>query len=175
MIGVGYLITPADLTLETQKKGWGSLSLVLFSVFSYTAVAVVKQRLSWGNLMPEHTDMEQLLEALVTVTEPLLCILSAYLILHFSCSSIAQKLGAHKWARVIAAIACTVSLLFTLRFCLSFSALHWNYMIAWVYYNPLLMLVVQPVNVYLYIAIYRRLFLKNDNGEKLTWKESFKL
>ena len=175
MIGVGYLITPADLTLETQKKGWGSLSLLLFTVFSYTAVVVVKQRLLWGNLMLEHTDMEQLLEALTTVTEPLLCILSACLIIQFSFSSIAQKLGTHKWVRVIAVVACTVSLLFTLRFCLLFTALHWNYMIAWVYYNPLFMLAVQPVNVYLYIVIYRRLFLKNDNGEKLTWKESFKL
>ena len=175
MIGVGYLITPTDLTLETQKKGWGSLSLVFFSVFCYTAVAVVKQRLLWGNLMPEHADMEQLLEALVTVTEPLLCILSVYFILHFSFSSTAQTLGAEEWVRIIAAVACIMSLLFALRFCLSFSVLHWNYMIAWVYYNSLLMLAVQPVNVHLYIAIFRRLFRRNDKNEKLSWKECFTL
>ena len=172
MAGVGYLISPTDLSLENQKKGWSSLSLVLFSVFSFTAVAVIKRRLLWGDLMPEHTDMEQLLEALVRITEPLLCIISAWFIQHFSFSSIAQKIGAQKWFQIIAAIACVLSLIFAFRFCL-FGLHRWNVMMAWVYYNPLLMLAVQPVNVYLYVVIYRRLFQRNDKNEKLSWKEAF--
>ena len=172
MAGVGYLISPTGLLLENQKKGWGSLSLVLISVFCFTAVAVIKRRLLWGDLMPEHTDMEQLLEALAWVTEPLLCITSAWFILHFSFSSLAQKIGAQKWFRIIAAIACILSLIFALRFCLI--GLHrWNVMMAWVYYNPLLMLAVQPVNVLLYIVIYRKLFRRNEKNEKLSWKEAF--
>lgn len=172
MAGVGYLISPADLSLENQKRGWSSLSLALFSVFCFTAVAVIMRRLMWGHLMPEHEDMEMLLEKLTWVTEPLLCIISAWFILHFSFSSLAQKIGDQKWFRIIAAIACIFSLIFALRFCLM--GLHrWNVMMAWVYYNPLLMLAVQPVNIYLYIAIYRRLFRRNDNNEKLSWKEAF--
>ena len=174
MIGVGYLTSPLDFSVDTQKKGWGSLSLVLFSVFCYAAVAVVKQRLLWGNLMPEHSDMELLLEALSRMTEPILCIISACFILHFSFSSIAQYLGSKKWVRIITFIACLMSLLFALRFCLSF-IYRWNMMMAGVYYSPLLMLAVQPLNVFLYIAIYRRLFRRNEQNEKISWKESFKL
>ena len=172
MAGVGYLISPADLSLENQKTGWGSLSLGLFSVFSFTAVAVIKQRLLWGDLIPEHTDMEQLLEALARVTEPLLCIISAWFILHFSFSSIAQKISAKKWVLIISGAACVLSLYIALRFCLSFIP-RGDVMMAWVYYNPLLMLAVQPVNVYLYIVIYRKLFRRNENNEKLSWKEAF--
>lgn len=155
MMGLGYLIPPRELALESRKKGWIGLAMSLLSIFCFTAVVITKQRLLWGALMPEHQDMERLLEALMRITEPLLCILSAYLVIGFSFSGIAQKLGELKWVRILVKAACVLSFIYALLFFLMHLTC-WSVMMSRVNYNPFLLLAVQPVSVYLLVALYRR-------------------
>lgn len=174
MVALGYLIPPESLKLEGKKTGWLSLIMLMLSVFCYTAVSVVKQRLQWGDLMPEHQDMEELLEALLWVAEPLLGLISAYFVIQFSFSSMAQKLGSIKWIRVLVAIVCFLSFIWAQKFFLML--LHrWTYMANYVYYSPLLSVLIQPVTVYLIIAVYRKVVNRTEAGEKLSWKEALRV
>jgi len=143
---------------------------LMLSVFCYTAVSVAKQRLQWGDLMPEHQDMEKLLEALLWVAEPLLGLISAYFVIQFSFSSTAQNLGGQQWIRVLVAAVCGLSFIWAIQF--FFMMFHrWTYMANYVYYSPILSLLVQPISVYLMIAVYRRA----KSRKTLSWKECFKL
>ena len=170
MIALGYLIPPKSLKLEGEKTGWLSLIMLMLSVFCYTAVSVAKQRLQWGDLMPEHQDMEKLLEALLWVAEPLLGLISAYFVIQFSFSSTAQNLGGQQWIRVLVAAVCGLSFIWAIQF--FFMMFHrWTYMANYVYYSPILSLLVQPISVYLMIAVYRRA----KSRKTLSWKECFKL
>ena len=170
MIAMGYLIPPESLKLEGEKTGWLSLIMLMLSVFCYTAVSVAKQRLQWGDLMPEHQDMEKLLEALLWVAEPLLGLISAYFVIQFSFSSTAQNLGGQQWIRVLVAAVCGLSFIWAIQF--FFMMFHrWTYMANYVYYSPILSLLVQPISVYLIIAVYRRA----KSRKTLSWKECFKL
>ena len=170
MIALGYLIPPESLKLEGEKTGWLSLIMLMLSVFCYTAVSVAKQRLQWGDLMPEHQDMEKLLEALLWVAESLLGLISAYFVIQFSFSSTAQNLGGQQWIRVLVAAVCGLSFIWAIQF--FFMMFHrWTYMANYVYYSPILSLLVQPISVYLMIAVYRRA----KSRKTLSWKECFKL
>ena len=170
MIALGYLIPPESLKLEGEKTGWLSLIMLMLSVFCYTAVSVAKQRLQWGDLMPDHQDMEKLLEALLWVAEPLLGLISAYIVIQFSFSSTAQNLGGQQWIRVLVAAVCGLSFIWAIQF--FFMMFHrWTYMANYVYYSPILSLLVQPISVYLMIAVYRRA----KSRKTLSWKECFKL
>jgi len=174
MIALGYLIPPKSLKLEGEKTGWLSLIMLMLSVFCYTAVSVAKQRLQWGDLMPEHQDIEKLLEALLWVAEPLIGLISAYFVIQFSFSSTALCLGNLQWIRVLVAAVCCLSFIWALKFFLTMFY-RWTYMANYVYYSPLLSMLIQPVTVYLIIAVYRKVVNRSEAGEKLSWKEAFKV
>lgn len=174
MTALGYLIPPKDMKSEGEKTGVPSLIMLMLSVFCFTAVSVAKQRLLWGDLMPEHQDMEKLLEALLWMTEPLLGLISAYFVIQFSFSSAAQALGRQKWIRILAAIVCGLSFIWALQFLLMHFH-RWVYMAGYVYYSPLLSVLIQPVTVYLIIAVYRKIVNRTETGERLPWKEAFKV
>ena len=80
----GYLIPPKELEKMSQNYGWNDLVLAAISAFSYAAIAVVKQRILWGPVMPEHPDMEALVEYLLVNTEPLLVFVAVYFASAFS-------------------------------------------------------------------------------------------
>lgn len=88
-----------------------------------------------------------------------------YLATLFAFSKIGQWLGEQRWIKWLAVVAAI-----------------------WVYLPNLVNMIgrydiwyfssrfiVQPVNILLFVALYRRLAVKNDNGGKPSWKECFKL
>lgn len=174
LMALGYLIPPRSLKLEGEKAGWSSLIMLILSVFCFTAVSVAKQRLLWGDLMPEHQDMEKLIEALLWMAEPLLGLISAYFVTLFAFSSTAQDLGSLRWIRLFVVLVCILSFILAIKFLLMLFHC-WVYMAGYVYYSPLLSVLIQPVAVYLIIAVYRKSFKRAETGEKLSWKEAFKL
>ena len=114
------------------------------------------------------------MEALVRVAEPLMAIVVSYFTICFSFSVAARRLGTMKWVRILAAIVCTLSFIWAISFFISWF-FRWSIMAGYVYYYPILGVAVQPITILLAIALYRKVAVQNDNGEKLSWKEAFKV
>lgn len=174
MMGFGFLIPPRELQLESRKSGRLSLLMLAISAFCFTAMAVIKQRLLWGVIILEHPDMESMMEALVRVAEPLMAIVVSYFTICFAFSVAARRLGTMKWVRILAAIVCTLSFIWAISFFISWF-FRWSIMAGYVYYYPILGVAIQPITILLAIALYRKVAVQNDNGEKLSWKEAFKV
>lgn len=175
MLGLGYLIPSAELKEDEKSSGLLKLIMLIISVFCFTAVLVIKQRLSFGDVMPDHPNMESLLEALARITEPLLAILSAYFVIHLSFSSYAQTIGAIKWIRIFTLVVCLYSFLLSLRFVL-ITLFRWQYMAGYVYYYPLTFVLAQPITIYLIYVASRIISEKSRPKEdKLNWKECFNI
>ena len=175
MVGLGFLIPPADLKLEGQRTDWFTLAMLVISVFCYSAIGVIKGRLDLGDVMPGFTDMEILLENLTRIVEPLLAILTAHFAIRVSFTSLAQKIGSNKWVRICAAAICVCSFLQALQFVL-LTSFRWQYMSGYIYYYPLTFILAQPVTIYLVYVASRAIAEKGKaKDERMTVKELFKI
>lgn len=174
MAVIGFLIPPTTLLSASRNKGWISLMLVALCAFCYTALTTVKDRLLWGPIVPEHPDMELMMETVLVNAEPLMVIITIYFVAQFAFSEVAQKPGSQTWFRGIVAVPCIYcflgyfSRLFTLRM--------FNIAINWVYYSPLMWFIVQPITIYLIIFSSKLIKERRKNKEeKRKWKELAKL
>ena len=170
MAGIGFLIPPKMLLSSSQNRGWLSLVMILLSAFCYTSLTTVKDRLLWGPIIPEHPDMELMMETILVNAEPLMIIIAT----QFAFSEVGQKLGSQVWFRGIVAVPCLyvflgyLSRLLTTR--LFFFA------ISYVYYSPLMWFIVQPVTIYLVVFLYRLIReSRKKKEERVSWKELAKL
>ena len=167
MAGIGYLIPPKALVDSTRNRGWISLILIALSVFCYTALATAKIRLLWGPLMPEHEDMELMLETILVNAEPLMVIVVAYFVGQFGFSRIAQDLGSKKWFIGIIAVPCIYTFI---------GAIVSLFSINHIFYRPLLWFIVQPITVYLFVFLVRLLKeRKKKKEDRANWKELAKI
>ena len=80
--------------------------MILLSVFCYTAQTTVKNRLLWGAVIPEHPDMEIMMETILVNAEPLMVIITTYFVAQFAFSEVGQMLGSQVWFRGIVAVPC---------------------------------------------------------------------
>lgn len=174
MAGMGFLIPPKTLLSSSQNRGWISLAMILLSLFCYTALTTAKDRLLWGPIIPEHPDMELMMETILVNAEPLMIIISIYFVAQFAFSEVGQKLGSLVWFRGIIAIPCVYAFLgylgrlFTMR--MFFFANHW------VYYSPIMWFIVQPVTIYLVVFISRLIKERRKKKEdRESWKKLAKI
>lgn len=174
MAAIGFLIPPKTILSASQNKGWISLVLIALCAFCYTALTTVKDRLLWGPIVPEHPDMELMMETILVNAEPLMVIITIYFVAQFAFSEVAQKLGSQTWFRGIIAVPCIYTFLG-----------YFNKMLTWgmfgvasqyVYYSPLIFVIVQPLTIYLVVFCSRLLRERNKSkDERRNWKELAKL
>lgn len=139
----GFLLPTKALLSSRQDRGWIPLGMAALAVFCYTAVAVVKNRLLWGPLMPDYPDMELMMETLLVNAEPLMAVIAIFFVMRFSFSQLAQGLGSKGWFRVLAAIPCIYA------FALSIIGLAGMRLYFFAGFTPLMCFAVQPVTVWL--------------------------
>lgn len=164
-LGLGYLVPPSMISEAGRRKGAEYLVLLICSVFSYTACAVVSGRIQWGGMPPELHEMTDLMVSLMDIAEPLLAVIVLYFAVMFSFSEYGQWLGERSWFRGIAIGVAAYA------FLLSLGNLAWGLFHRWMF----LAFFVQPVTVYLAIVLCRLIRRKAKGGEPASWKESFKL
>ena len=165
MAGIGYLIPPKILYSSSQNKGWLSLMMILLSVFCYTALTTV---------IPEHPDMELMMETILVNAEPLMVIITTYFVAQFAFSEVGQKLGSLVWFRRIVAVPCIYVFLGYLSRLLTTRMFF--FAISYVYYSPLMWLIVQPITIYLVVFLYRLIKeRRKKKEERISWKELAKL
>ena len=164
-LGIGYLFPPSMTGEAGRRKGIEYIVLLICSVFSYTACAVVSGRIQWGGMPPELHEMSNLMVRLMDVAEPLLTVVVLYFAVMFSFSGYGQWLGGRSWFRGIAVGVAAYS------FLLSLGNLAWGLF----HRGMFLTFFVQPVTVYLVIVICRLIRRKAKGGGQASWKESFKL
>ena len=164
-LGIGYLFPPSMTGEAGRRKGIEYIVLLICSVISYTACAVVSGRIQWGGMPPELHEMSDLMVRLMDVAEPLLTVVVLYFAVMFSFSGYGQWLGERSWFRGIAIGMEAYS------FLMSLGNLPWG-----LYHRGMfLTFFVQPVTVYLVIVLCRLIRRKAKGGGKASWKESFKL
>lgn len=174
MAGIGFLTPPKILLSSFQNRGWLSLVMILISVFCYTALTTVKDRLLWGQVIPEHPDMELMMETILVNAEPLMVIIATYFVAQFAFSEIGQILGSQIWFRGVVAVPC----LYTFLGYLSRLIIHrWFFFaISYVYFSPLMWFIVQPISIYLVVFLFRLIREhRNKREDKVSWKELAKL
>ena len=171
---IGFLIPPKTLLSASQNKGWISLVLIALCAFCYTALTTVKDRLLWGPIVPDHPDMELMMETILVNAEPLMVIITIYFVAQFAFSEVAQKLGSQTWFRGIVAVPCIYCFLgyFSRLFTMRMFGLAINY----VFYSPLMWFIVQPITIYLIVFCSKLIKeRRKSKEERRTWKELAKL
>ena len=150
------------LIIPTREKGlapdWVNLLLALASIFCFTAVSIVNDRLYVIPFSLEQEDLQRLLEGLLSAAEPLLAIQAAFFVMEFSFSAIMLKIVSYKVVRYAVAILCLLS--FALMLMRVFTnPIH--YTVGGVDYIPLLHLAVHPVIIYALVRFLQRNRIKN--------------
>lgn len=155
VIGLGYLTPLKNVVPASQSTGWISLLMLLLSMFCYTTIATVKERFLWRDvLIPEHPDMELMLETILIYAEPLMTIVILFLLTQFAFSQIAQSLGAQDWFKGMIAVPCIFAFLCA---CQNLFTQRFIYTIHDLRYSPMLCFIVQPVTVWLIVSAVRRI------------------
>lgn len=163
MMGAGFLLLPGIESRKTHEQGWIYLFMLALSAFCYTAIAVVKDRMLLGRLMPEHLDMELLIKHLLLLAEPLLALLTACLAGQFAFSNISLKLGSVRWLKNLVLILSIFTFFIEFRtFKGSLSFLGHGFLI---HVTFLIRMAVQPLCVYIIYVLGRRL-TKVESGDK---------
>lgn len=164
MIIIGYLVPPRELDGQSENWGWNDLALLLITSFCYTAISIVKYRFQWGTIVPEHPDMEELMERLLVATEPLMVFTVVYFFVRFSFSRMGLSLGSREWLQGILWVPCIIVFYYTL---VNVSgSYYFRRDTAWVELG------IQPCTVYLVIVAIR--CIEKVTGKKQrTWKECF--
>ena len=171
MIGSGLLfLLPFLCSLLIFPAGYFKKAAI--TAFCYTAMTTVKDRLLWGPIIPEHPDMELMMETILVNAEPLMVFIMTYFVVQFSFSQVAQKLGSQCWFRSIVAVPCVymffasffrmITRMIILIDSIRFVSLEW--------------FIVQPITVYLVIFISRLIKeRRKDKEERRDWKELAKI
>lgn len=172
VMGFGYLLPPKKVIPAMQDAGWISLLMLLLSVFCYTTIATVKDRLLWRSLIPEHPDMELMMETILVNAEPLMTLVVLYFVVQFAFSRISQFLGAQHWFKGLIAVPCIINFGGACTNLFGHLNLFFIYPVRHIFWNAMLMFFVQPVTIYLIIVVsrYWRNFRK-PKKERLSWKE----
>ena len=171
MAGLGFLVPPRVYVSFRHNKGWITALLLLASIFCYTTISTVKDRLLWGPLMkPEFSDMERMLEYILVNAEPLMAIVVTYFVVQFAFSKIAQYLGSQSWFRGIVAVPC----IYTFFGALEYFVISIDHL-SFFHYIPLKYFIVQPITIYLIIVGYRYIReLRKKKEDRMSWKVIFK-
>lgn len=157
-IGFGYLISPSWLLELSKKTALNVLIPSLLSVFCYIAISVAKYRLLWGQLIPEHRDMEALLEDLMVCLEAGMVILCLYFIMQIAFSKESMNLGDKNWFRGVVAGGSVYIFLTSL---VGFNPYYWPA-------YRCIGILTQPLPVYIFIKIYLQIknhFKKDPDGK----------
>jgi len=163
---LGFIAPQETLKSARNYKGWYLLAFLLVLTFCDVAASVASDRLYWHNAaQPQFEDMWRLLRWLMAATEPLLKIVAVYMAAVLAFTQMGQWIGSQKWLKWVVIV---IGIQVFLR-CL----VNWMGRINDWYFASLL--IIQPVNVYLCIALYRRIELRHEDGSKLSRKECFKL
>lgn len=173
--GFGFLAPSKVFVQAKHYNGWLSLIMIILAVFCYTVIEFVKSRLLWGPIIPNHPDMEVIMELLLVNAEPLMVLITIYFVTQFAFSRIAQYLGSQSWFRGLIAIPCT----FTFYVALSRTLATCNeiyIMISGAYIVPFLWLICQPITIYLFIVGYRYIRERRKKKEdRQSWKEMLRI
>lgn len=151
MFGVGMLWPGGLLQRASEEKGWDSLMLLLVTAFCFTAYSVVEDRSLWGGMMPEHRDMQRLMQGFTRNADPLMTLLAGYFAVRFSFSEWGRRLGASPWFRgfmAVPAVMVFIAMLMNLFQIIGFGG-YWSLL-------RLLSVLVQPVTVWLVVSVVRR-------------------
>lgn len=150
LIGVGMLWPRQWLERGGKDKGWETLVMLLLTTFCYTALFVVRRRLLWGGMMPEHRDMQVLMRDLLRNTEPLMTLLVGYFAVGFAFSEWGQWLGSRPWFRGFVLIPTVMAFLGAVSHIRPYYMGYWT-LLLW------LTLMVQPVTVWMFVSVGRRI------------------
>lgn len=162
----GFIAPLETIKTAGNYRGWYLLAVLLIITFCYVATLVANDRLYWHNgAQPQFEDMWKLLLGLMAVTVPLLKIVAVHLAAIFAFTKTGQWLGSQKWIKWVVYI---IGIQVYVR-CF-FNLIGWRN--DWYFTS---MFIIQPINVYLCVALYRRIELRHEDGTKLSWKECFKL
>lgn len=148
--------------------GLVSIIMASLSAFCYTTIATVKARLLWAPVIPEHPDMELMLETILVNAEPFMAFIAIYFAAQFSFSRFAQYLGSKSWFRGISWVPCILTFIGAL---LNISFCHSLY---WI--HPIFAFIVNPVTVFMLIVGIR--FLKElakRKEDRAGWKGLFEI
>lgn len=159
MFGVGMLWPGSLLQRASEEKGWDSLMLLLGTAFCFTAYSVVEDRSLWGGMMPEHRDMQRLMQGLTRNAEPLMTLLAGYFAVRFSFSEWGRRLGASPWFRgfvLVPAVMAFIATLVGLFQRIGFGG-YWQWL-------SLLLVTVQPVTIWMVFSVIRRVKRKRHHG-----------
>ena len=149
LIGAGMLWPRQWLERSGKDKGWEALVMLLLTIFCYTALFVVRSRLLWGGMMPEHRDMQVLMRDLLRNTEPLMTLLVGYFAVGFAFSEWGQWLGSRPWFRGFVLVSAVLAFLYAVSDIHLFNSGYWARL-------SRLKLMVQPVTVWLLVSLGRR-------------------
>lgn len=164
MIIIGYLIPPRELESLSENGGGNDFALLLITSFCFTAISVVKYRFQWGTIVPDHPDMEELLERLLVVTEPLMVFMVVYFSVRFSFSRSGLSLGSREWLQGILWVPCSIVFYFTIIDV--FGSPYFARDTAWI------VLGIQPCPVYL-VAVTIRCAEKATGKTQRSWRDCF--
>lgn len=160
--GSGFLFPSGEVRREGTCKGAGYLLFLSSLVFCQVSVSVIHSRLTSGMLIPEHQDMERLMENLSGDAELLLLLMMLYGLVLFSFSKAGQWLGGRSWFRGIVLVPVIIS--FFVAF-FRFRGIRFGVLIR----NPssrveyLIPFLVQPLTIYLVMFFCR---LINERRKK---------
>lgn len=147
LILCGFLLPIDWLKKNGDKTGLKSAILCAITGLAYCTIYMVWQRL--GNAMrPECTDMETFFLVVTTNVLPIVILPPLWFAIEFSYSKAGQWLGSQKWLfwlAVVAAILCFLSVCTRMN---GFGPFSYRG-------NLILMLLVQPVTIYLLVVLYR--------------------
>lgn len=147
LIFCGFLLPIDWLKKDADKTGLKSAILCAITGIAYCTIYMVWQRL--GNAMrPECTDMETFFLVVTTNVLPIVILPPLWFAIEFSYSKAGQWLGSQKWyfwLSVVAAAICFLGVCARMSHTGPFSYRG----------NLILMLLVQPVTIYLIVVLYR--------------------
>lgn len=173
LAGIGYLIPTKIYLGYVRNQGWISIVMLLLSIFCYTAIEVVKNRLFWRPIIPEHPDMALMMKTILGYASPMMTIVVIYFVVQFAFSQESQYLGSQSWFRGIVAVPCIFMFLgemFDLQYWYHF------YMISHAMYSSFLRFIVQPITIYLFIVGYRYFReLRKKKEDRMSWKEMLRI
>jgi len=174
VFGAGFLIHPESLEKKGQENGWVPLAFLLVSVFCYTAVVVIQNRVrATQPFATQFEDMETLFRWLLNTAEPLILFIALYFVTCFSFSKNGLWLGGRKWFRIAAAVCIALVFLGQLFGSLA-QRFHFSLFGCW---TDILRFLVLPATIYLLVIIVRatkKIFKKGEMTE-IAWKDVYKI
>lgn len=107
--GLGSLFPSRWVRTAEAQKGLEFLFLLLTITFCWVAISVIHERLESGMWIPEHQDMERLMENLSADAEILLFFPLMYSLVMFAFSKTGLWLGRQSWFRGIVLVPVVLS------------------------------------------------------------------